>query len=164
MVWDEWKSTIDLGVRRKVYLSYERAGCENYRNEFEKRIIHKFIVVSAEIEEMPGGSAEEFIEALSERGLLDKDMGFVALLGPTNSLIVDWEIQAALQTARASSCVVGLLLPEFPLTNDGSYRFSDLPPSMSEAAKSGRGKIYTWDSVASTDSAFFNLIEEAFRD
>ncbi len=164
MVWNEWKSTIDLGVRRKVYLSYERSRYEEYRKEFETRIVHKFIVVSAEIEKMPIGSAEEYMAALVGRGLLSEDMGFVALLGPNADNVVDWELQAAFQIPRASSCVVGLLLPDFPLTSDGSYRFRDLPPSISTAVKSGSGKIYTWDSVSSEDSTIIKVVEEAFID
>ena len=88
----------------------------------------------------------------------------VVLVGPNTRKRkhVDWEIYAGLRSSiNGNSGLLGILLPEFPLTIDNKYSYDDLPRRLADNVKSGYAKIYTWEVAI---RYFDTIIETAFDD
>ena len=90
----------------------------------------------------------------------------IVLVGPNTKgrKHVDWEISAALnRKVGGYSGLIGILLPEFPLTSEGKYYYDDLPPRLSDNIKSGYAKIYFWLDVCSSSERIKDVVEKAFN-
>ena len=86
----------------------------------------------------------------------------VVLVGPNTRKRkhVDWEIYAGLRASvNGSSGLVGVLLPEFPLTSEGKYYTCDLPLRLGDNVDSGYADVYTWSYFINN---FNSIINTAF--
>ncbi len=62
------------------------------------------------------------------------------------------------------SGLLGILLPDFPLSQDGKYYYDDIPARLADNVKSGYSIIYTWNWLCEYESRVKNAIEDAFQD
>jgi hypothetical protein len=91
----------------------------------------------------------------------------VVLVGPKTYCRkhVDWEISAGLnKKVGGYSGLLGILLPEFPLTDDNEYYYDDLPARLADNAKSGYARIYTWNYLCVSEDRVRDAIETAFQE
>jgi hypothetical protein len=77
---------------------------------------------------------------------------------------VDWEISAALNKITDGNCsgLLGLLLPDFPLTSTHKYKFEDIPPRLADNVKPGYAEIVAWQWVCTDESRIKAAIDSAF--
>ena len=59
---------------------------------------------------------------------------------------------------------MGILLPEFKLTNDGKFYYNDLPARLADNVKTGYAKVYLWSWITSSESNVKTAIQDAFED
>lgn len=76
---------------------------------------------------------------------------------------MDWEISAGLnKKVGGYSGLVGILLPEFPLSAESKYNYSDIPLRLADNVKSEYAEIYTWDYACANDETIKSIIQTAF--
>lgn len=154
-----------VGSKHKVFVSYYHAEDQYYREEFERRFGHLFISKSVEPGDIDSDLSDEYIKRLIQEGYLTDSSVVMVLVGPKTYCRkhVDWEISAGLnKKVGGYSGLVGLLLPEFPLSADYRYNYSDIPPRLADNVKSGYAEVHTWDSACSSDAAIKSVIQTAF--
>ena len=151
--------------RHKVFISYYHKDDQYYRDEFERRFGHLFINKSVKPGDIDSDLSDEYIKRLIQEGYLTDSSVVLVLVGPKTYCRkhVDWEISAGLnKKVGGHSGLVGLLLPEFPLSYDNKYNYSDIPARLADNVKSGYAKIYTWNYACSGDEIIKSVIQEAF--
>lgn len=152
-------------TKHKVFVSYYHRDDQYYRNEFERRFSHLFISKSVEPGDIDSDLSDEYIKRLIQEGYLTDSSVVMVLVGPKTYCRkhVDWEISAGLnKKVGGYSGLVGILLPEFPLSADNKYNYSDIPPRLADNVKSGYAEIYTWDYACSNDATIKSVIQTAF--
>lgn len=153
-------------TRHKVFLSYYHKDDQYYKNEFERLFGRIFINKSVGNGEIDSDLSTEYIKRLIQQGYITDTSVLVVLVGPKTMCRkhVDWEISAAIsKKVGGYSGLMGILLPEFPLTSDEKFYYKDLPPRLADNVKKGYAKIYTWNWVCSYESRIKSAIEDAFQ-
>jgi hypothetical protein len=151
-------------TKHKVFTSYYHYDDQWYKNKFIELFGHLFIDKSVEDGDISTDISDEYIKRLIQDDdfLADASVEIV-LCGPNTRKRkhVDWEIYGALhKKLDGYSGLVGILLPEFPMSNSNTYNRSDLPERLADNVKTGFAKIYTWQSLNSSFVA--DIIEDAF--
>ena len=153
-------------TRHKVFISYYHKEDEYYRNLFEELFGHLFINKSVKPGEIDTDLSDEYIKRLIQQGYITDASVVLVLVGPKTYCRkhVDWEISAGLmKKVGGHSGLLGILLPEFPLTSEGKYYYKDLPPRLADNVKTGYVKIYIWNWVCANEYRIKGAIEEAFK-
>lgn len=153
--------------KHKVFISFYHSEDQKYRDKFEELFGHQFLIKSAKLSDIESDSSDAYIHQLVENGYLTDSSILVVLIGPKTycSKHVDWEISAALDKKIGRHLgLFGIFLPDFPINDDGSYRFEDLPPRLADNIKSGYAKAETWNWVCKYDARIRDAVETAFDD
>lgn len=153
-------------TRHKVFISYCHKDDQYYRDRFEELFGHLFINKSVEPGDIDTDVSTEYIKRLIQRDYITDSSVVVVLVGRKTwgRKHVDWEISAALsKKVGGYSGLLDILLPDFPLTPDGNYRYADIPPRLADNAKTGYAEVYEWVSVCAHESGIKAAIETAFR-
>ena len=152
-------------AKHKVFVSYYHKEDQFYRNRFEELFGHLFISKSVEPGEIASDLSTEYIKRLIQEKYLTDSSVVLVLVGPKTYCRkhVDWEISAGLnKKVGGYSGLLGVLLPEFPLTTDNKYSYSDLPARLADNVKTDYCKIYAWNWVCAEESRIKDAIQEAF--
>ena len=152
-------------TRHKVFTSYYHHDDQWYKNKFIELFGHLFIDKSVGDGEISTDVSTEYIKRLIQDDdyLADASVT-VVLCGPNTKKRkhVDWEISGALsKKLDGYSGLIGILLPEFPLSTANTYNYGDLPDRLADNVKTGFADIYTWSYLNSVTVT--NIIEEAFK-
>lgn len=151
--------------KHKVFVSYYHYDDQYYRDEFERKFGHLFINKSVDSGDIDTDLSDEYIKRLIQEGYLTDSSVVLVLVGPKTYCRkhVDWEISAGLnKKVGGYSGLVGILLPEFPLSSDGKYSYSDIPPRLADNVKTGYSEIYTWGHACNDDTTIKSVIQTAF--
>lgn len=158
-------SQLQQEVRHKVFISFYHYDDQVYRDAFVKVFGHLFISKSVEDGDIDSDTSDTYVKRLIQEDYLDDASVVIVLCGP-NTLKrkhVDWEISAALNKKVGGYLgLVGILLPEFPLTPNSEFYHKDLPPRLAANVKSGFVSIYKWDDACASAEAIKNIIQTAF--
>lgn len=157
---------VQQSEKHKVFVSYHHAGDQAYRNSFEKAFGNLFISKSVQPGDIDSDVSTEYIKHLIQDGYISDCSVFLVLIGPHTygRKHVDWEISAALNY-KVGDCfagLVGILLPNFPLTADDKYQYDAIPDRLADNVKSGYAKIYKWNDVCASADNIKNAINGAF--
>lgn len=150
----------------KVFISFYHEDDESYKNAFETSFGDLFIIKSVQEGDIDSDNSDEYIKRLIQEDYISDSSVLIVLVGPNSKgrKHIDWEISAALnKKVGGHSGLIGILLPEFPLTSEGKYYYDDLPPRLSDNAKSDYTKIYLWSDACSSDEIIKEVVEEAFN-
>lgn len=151
--------------RHKVFLSYYHKDDQAYRNQFEKAFAHLFISKSVHPGDIESDLSDEYIKQLIQEGYLSDASVAVVLVGPKTYCRkhVDWEISAGLnKKVGGYSGLLGILLPEFPLSSDGRYSYEGIPPRLADNVKTEFASVYAWDWVCAENSRIKDAVQTAF--
>lgn len=150
-------------TRHKVFISFYHHDDQYYKDYIDKYLSGNIINKSVRTGEYNPDNSDEYIKRLIREDKVSDSSVVVVLVGPNtkNRKHVDWEIYAGLRASvNGSSGLVGILLPNFPLTTDGKYYLSDLPKRLADNAETGYADIYTWEYAKSN---FNSIIDLAFK-
>ncbi|MED3201289.1 TIR domain-containing protein [Bacillus toyonensis] len=153
-------------IKHKTFISYYHRDDQYYKNEFEKLFNYLFINKSVSDGEIDTDLSTNYIKRLIQTGYITDTSVLIVLIGPSTHCRkhVDWEISAALnKKVGGYSGLIGILLPEFPLTKEGKYFYEDIPPRLADNVKSGYATIYTWDWICASESRIKQAVDEAFK-
>lgn len=148
--------------KHKVFISFYHYDDEWYKDEVERLFSDRMISKSVQDGEYDSDDSDEYVKRLIREDKISDSSVVVVLCGPNTwrRKHVDWEIYAGLRkSVNGTSGLVGVLLPEFPLTSENKYSFSDLPARLADNVKSEYAKVYTWDGFK---DSFDSIIQEAF--
>ncbi|MCM8885069.1 MAG: TIR domain-containing protein [Candidatus Thiodiazotropha sp.] len=151
--------------KHKIFVSYYHKDDQYYRNEFERRFSHLFVSKSVEPGDIDSDLSDEYIKRLIQEGYLTDSSVVLVLVGLKTYCRkhVDWEISAGLnKKVGGYSGLVGILLPEYPLSADNKYSYSNIPPRLADNLKSDYAEIYTWDFACQNEATIKNVIQTAF--
>ena len=121
---------------------------------------------SVQTGDIDADNSDQYIKQLIQQDYIGDASVVMVLLGPKTKCRkhVDWEISAGLNTkVRGASGLLGVLLPEFPLSAEDKYQYDDLPARLADNVKSEFAKIYTWSWITEYESRLTNIVEEAFN-
>lgn len=153
-------------TRHKVFLSYYHMDDQYDRDCFEELFGHLFINKSVKPGDIDTDVSTEYIKRLIQQEYITDSSVVVVLVGVKtwSRKHVDWEISAALsKKVGGYSGLLGILLPEFPMTADNKYQLGDIPPRLADNVKTGYANVYKWDWVCAQESRIKEAIETAFR-
>ncbi len=153
------------GTKHKIFLSYYHKDDQNYRDYFESYFRHTYITRSVQLGDINSDNSTEYIKRLIQEDYISDASVVVVLVGPRTRCRkhVDWEISAGLnRKVGGCSGLLGILLPEFPLTTDDKYRPSDLPPRLNDNVQTGYASLYWWKSVVNDANFLTKILDEAF--
>lgn len=108
-------------------------------------------------------NSDEYVKRLIREEKITDSSVIVVLVGPNTKKRkhVDWEIYAGLRhSINGNSGLVGILLPEFPLSINNGFQYTDLPARLADNVISGYAKLYLWEYAKCN---FDSVIEEAFK-
>ncbi len=148
--------------KHKVFISFYHHDDEWYKEEIERLFGDRMISKSVQDGEYDPDDSDEYVKRLIREDKISDSSVVVVLCGPNTwcRKHVDWEIYAGLRkSVHGTSGLVGVLLPEFPLTSENKYSRSDLPARLADNVKSEYAKVYTWDGFKIN---FDSIIQEAF--
>ena len=161
MTWSYQKDT-----RHKVFLSYYHYDDQYYRDRFEALFRHLFINKSVEPGDINTDVSAEYIKRLIQENYISDASIVLVLVGKNTKdrKHVDWEISAGLDKKVGGnySGLLGILLPDFPLSSENKYSYDDIPPRLADNVKTGYAEIYAWNGVCIDDSRINVAIESAF--
>jgi len=150
-------------AKHKVFISFYHRDDQWYKNYIDTYLSADIINKSVRDGEYSPDNSDEYIKRLIREDKISDSSVVVVLVGPNTKRRkhVDWEIYAGLRASvNGNSGLVGILLPEFPLTQDGRYFYSDMPKRLADNVRTDYAKIYTWDYAK---THFSEIIAEAFR-
>lgn len=153
-------------ARRKVFVSFYHDDDEWYRAEFARRFAGSYISKSVELGDIQTDLSVPYIRALIRRDYLSDASVVVVLVGANTKhrKHVDWEISAGLEPFSGRSGLLGVLLPEFPLSNGGTtYQYEDLPARLADNVKTGYADLCVWSEVVTSPLSVMNQIDSAFE-
>lgn len=149
--------------RHKVFLSFYHHDDQKYKdyidNHFARDIINKSVFDG----EYDPDDSDEYVKRLIREDKVSDSSVIVVLVGPHTKerKHVDWEIYAGLRkSVNGSSGLIGILLPDFPLTNEGKYYYKDIPARLADNVESGYADIYTWEYAL---NHFSEIINDAYN-
>ena len=149
--------------KHKVFISFYHHDDQKFKNYIDTYLCSNIINKSVAYGEYDSEDSDSYIKRLIREEKISDSSVVVVLVGPNTRKRkhVDWEIYAGLRgSINGNSGLIGILLPDFPLTNEGKYYYSDLPDRLADNVKSGYADIYVWDYAK---SHFDSLIEDAFN-
>ena len=153
-------------TRHKVFVSYYHHDDQFYRDRFEESFGHLFFSKSVQPGDIDSDLSSEYIKRLIQKGYIADSSVVLVLVGPKTRCRkhVDREISAGLdKRLKGYAGLLGILLPEFPLTSDEKYYPEDLPGRLADNAQTGYAAIYTWNWVCTSESRIKDAIEQAFN-
>ena len=148
--------------RHKVFISFYHHDDKPYKEEIERLFGDRMIGKSVQDGEYDPDDSDEYVKRLIREDKISDSSVVVVLCGPNTwrRKHVDWEIYAGLRkSVNGTSGLVGVLLPEFPLTPDNKYYYEDLPARLADNVKSKYTEVYSWSYFK---SEFDSIIQEAF--
>jgi hypothetical protein len=148
-----------------VFLSYFHEDDQYDKDRFEELFGHLFINESVQSDDINTDVSTEYIKRLIQEDYISDSSVVLVLVGVNTwkRKHVDWEISAGLnKKVEGYSGLLGILLPDFPLSSDGKYSYDDIPPRLADNVKSKYAKIYTWDWVCADESRIKSAIDSAF--
>lgn len=151
-------------IKHKVFISFYHHDDQKYKNYIDTYLSKNIINKSVSDGEYSTDNSDEYIKRLIREDKVSDSSVVVVLVGPNtkNRKHVDWEIYAGLRSSiNGSSGLVGILLPEFPLTTNGDYYTRDIPARLGDNVNSGYARCYTWNYAI---SHFDEIIEKTFKD
>ena len=149
--------------KHKVFTSFYHHDDQKYKDYIDYWFGDKIINKSVMENEYNPDNRDEYIKRLIREDKVSDSSVIIVLVGPNTRRRkhVDWEIYAGLRSSvNGSSGLVGVLLPELPLTQSCMYHNEDLPPRLLDNVESGYAALYTWDFFISN---FESIIETAFN-
>lgn len=149
-------------VQHKVFISFYHQDDSKYKMYLDKLFFGKYINKSVKDGEYDSENSDEYIKRLIREDKISDSSVVIVLVGPKTKerKHVDWEIYAGLRASiNGSSGLIGVLLPEFKLTDDGKYYISDIPARLGDNINSKYASMYTWNYFISDYS---KIIESAF--
>jgi len=155
----------EQGQRHKVFVSYYHHDDQKYRNAFEKAFKDAFIIKSVQPGDIDPGNSDDYIKKLIQAGYISDASVVVVLVGPKTKCRkhVDWEISAGLnKKVGGYSGLMGILLPEFPLSQNNTYQAADLPTRLHRNLASDYASLYRWDTVTASLGSLASAIDTAF--
>jgi hypothetical protein len=151
--------------RHKIFISYYHKD-QYYKDLFEKLFDDIFINKSVGLGEINNDVSTEYIKKLIQKDFISDSSVIVVLIGQKTYCRkhVDWEISAGLsKKVGGYSGLIGILLPDFPLTAEGKYQYEDIPPRMADNVKTSYAKVYSWVWVCDNQQRIKQAIDEAFH-
>lgn len=149
--------------KHKVFISFYHHDDQGYKDYIDMYLSNNIINKSVMDGEYDTDDSDEYIKRLIREDKVSDSSVIVVLVGPNTKKRkhVDWEIYAGLRTSiRGNSGLIGVLLPEFPLSRDNKYYASDIPARLMDNVRSGYAEIYAWDYFVKN---FQNIINKAFN-
>ena len=134
--------------KHKVFTSFYHNDDQWYKDYIDKNFSNTIINKSVMDGEYDPDDSDEYIKFLIREDKISDSSIVVVLAGPNTRRRkhVDWEIYAGLtKKANGNSGLIGILLPEFPLTIDNKYFYKDLPARLADNVNSGYAYIYKWN-------------------
>lgn len=152
--------------KHKVFTSFYHHDDQKYKNYIDHYFGNKIINKSVMDGEYDPDNSDLYIKRLIREDKVSNSSVVVVLVGPNTRKRkhVDWEIYAGLRASiNGSSGLIGVLLPEFPLSSDNRYSYADLPSRLADNVITGYSDIYLWNDFVNNfesiiDSAFDNRI------
>lgn len=148
--------------KHKVFFSFYHYDDQLYKEYIDRNMSSRIINKSVMDGEYDPDNSDEYIKRLIREEKISDSSVVVVLIGPNTRRRkhVDWEIYAGLRASiNGSSGLIGVLLPTFPLSDDGKYQYSQIPARLADNVKSGYAKVYTWEGFI---RSFDSIIEDAF--
>lgn len=148
--------------RHKVFISFYHYDDQKYKDYIDRFLSSSIINKSVRAGEYDPDNSDQYIKRLIREDKVSDSSVVVVLVGPNTRKRkhVDWEIYAGLRTSiNGNAGLIGVLLPEFPLSSNNSYMYSDLPGRLADNVKTGYADIYTWNDFI---SSFCSIIDNAF--
>lgn len=151
------------GHKHKVFISFYHHDDQKYKDYIDRKFSSLVINKSVQEGEYDPDNSDLYIKRLIREDKVSDSSVVVVLVGLNTKKRkhVDWEIYAGLSKGiNGCSGLVGVLLPEFPVTPDGKYDTEDLPGRLADNVDSGYASIYTWDYFT---AHFSSIIESAYN-
>ena len=148
--------------KHKVFFSFYHKEDQKYKDYIDTFLSDDIINKSVKDGEYNTEISDEYVKRLIREDKISDSSVIVVLVGPNTRKRkhVDWEIYAGLrESINGSAGLIGVLLPEFPLSSDNKYRYDDLPARLADNVKSGYSDIYSWKCFKDNH---ISLIDEAF--
>ena len=145
--------------KHKVFFSFYHFDDQRYKDYVDDYLSDDIINKSVKDGEYDTEISDEYIKRLIREDKISDSSVIVVLVGPNTRKRkhVDWEIYAGLRkSVNGSAGLIGVLLPEFPLSPDHKYRYDDLPARLADNVKSGYSDIYSWENFKKNHSAIIN--------
>lgn len=149
--------------KHKVFISFYHQDDQCYKDYIDRYLSDNIINKSVKAGEYNPENSDEYIKRLIREDKVSDSSVVVVLVGPNTKKRkhIDWEIYAGLRASvNGSSGLVGILLPETPVTANGEYYTSDLPKRLADNVESGYAEIYSWEDAK---LCFNEIIERAFN-
>lgn len=149
--------------KHKVFISFYHRDDQYYKEYIDDNLSQNIVPKSVMDGEYDPDNSDEYIKRLIREEKVSDSSVIVVLVGPNTKKRkhVDWEIYAGLRDSiNGCSGLLGILLPEFPITGKNGYKISDLPARLGDNVKSKYAKLYTWDYAV---DHFDEIIEIAFE-
>lgn len=150
-------------VKHKVFISFYHQDDQCYKDYIDTHFRNDIINKSVKDGEYDSDNSDEYIKRLIREDKISDSSVVVVLVGPNTKKRkhVDWEIYAGLRASvNGNSGLVGIILPEFPVTQDGTCLYSDMPKRLADNVRSGYAQIYGWEDAK---THFTEIVEEAFK-
>ncbi len=159
-----------MTTTHKVFLSYYHNEDEDFRNRFEALFGNVIVSRSVNIGDIDPNAETEYVRQKIRNEYLSDSTVTVVLVGAHTwqRKHVDWEIYSSLRDTQNSSRsgLIGILLPTYPRSKQGSYDPNTIPPRLWDNAKKREdglesfSKIYGWTE---NQSDIQTIIDEAFE-
>lgn len=152
-------------VRRKVFISYYHKDDQKYRDYLERLFGHLFISKSVQPGDINTDVSTDYIKRLIQQDYISDSSVLLVLIGQKTLCRkhVDWEISAALNSKVGGySGVAAILLPEFPLQQNGDYYYHNVPERFADNVKTGYAFAYTWAFATASEANMRSIVETAF--
>lgn len=153
--------------KHKVFISYYHHDDQQYRDYFEWKFGHLFISKSVQLGDIATDLSTEYIKRLIQEDYLSDSSVVIVLVGPNTKCRkhVDWEISAGLNSkVHGCSGLLGILLPTFPLTAEGTYYYYQIPGRLADNVASTFASVWTWDWLCASGQRITDAIEQAYQD
>ena len=150
--------------RHKVFISFYHHDDQKYKDYIDKYLSSNIINKSVVDGEYDPDNSDLYIKRLIREEKVSDSSVIIVLVGPNtkNRKHVDWEIYAGLRASiNGNAGLVGILLPEFPLTYGLKYNINDLPARLMDNVNSGYAQCYAWNFAINN---FDSIVEKAFND
>ena len=151
-------------TKHKVFISFYHHDDQKYKNYIDRYLSNNIINKSVFEGEYNPDNSDEYIKRLIREDKVSDSSVIVVLVGPNTKKRkhVDWEIYAGLRDSiNGCSGLVCILLPEIPISADGTFSISSVPARLGDNINSGYAKVYTWDYAINN---FDSIIETAYSD
>lgn len=132
------------GAKHKVFINYYHKDDQGDRDRFEREFGHLFISKSVNPRDINSDQSAEYIKRLIQESYITNSSVVIVLVGKKTYCRkhVDWEISAGLnKKVGGYSGLLGILLPDFPLSPDSKYSYDDIPTRIADNVKGGYAKI-----------------------